>query len=395
MPLFPRFPILPATAAKSFLTLTCALGFGILPALLSALQAPVHTGGLLAVALAGMLAFAPRPLVDRPRTGTPASAARLAAIPADAPSSDLRNAAARTTPDLLLTQPLLPRFHLECCVGRGASATVYRAHRPGSAQSLTLKLFRLPPGQPSDEAESLHTRFFREARTARALRHPHIIRVDEVGVIAGQGYMALEWFEGGDLSAHARPGHLLAPATVLKLMAQAANALQYAHRLGVVHRDIKPANLLFDAARGVLRISDFGVARVMAAHHTQTGMVLGTLAYMSPEQLAGQKIDGRSDIYSLVVTMFQLLTGVLPFSGASLGQLMHRIVNDPPPAIRSLRAGLPPGLDEIVARGLGKTPLGRYAQAGELAQALVTLSSTLDVPIASATLAAMPIDIEL
>lgn len=382
--------------AKSRLTLACALGLAAVPSVLTLLMAPEQAAILLTLLMLLMLPMAQRQLpYSLFAPGKFDDSALDDAAPV-VPIPPVAIAAVKSsTTEALSTQPLLPHFHLDACVGRGASSVVYRAHRPGSDQPLALKLLELPPAMPIEEAESLHTRFFREARTARALRHPHIIRVDEVGIIAGQGYIALEWFEGGDLAAHVKPDNLLPPNTVFTLISQAAAALQYAHRLGVVHRDIKPANLMFDAQRTLVRIGDFGVARVVAAHHTQTGMVLGTPAYMSPEQLAGQKIDGRSDIYSLTVTLFQLLTGVLPFSGASLGQLMYRIVNDPPPDIHALRPGLPDGLENIIARGLSKNPLGRYAQASELAHALVTLSSALDPSAPLATSAALPIDIEL
>jgi eukaryotic-like serine/threonine-protein kinase len=150
---------------------------------------------------------------------------------------------------------------------------------------------------------------------------------------------------------------------VVDIVARAADALGYAHREGVVHRDVKPANLMYDPAADTLKVTDFGIARLTASSKTKTGMVLGTPSYMSPEQLAGKKIDGRSDLFSLAVTLYLMLSGRLPFDGESMAQLMFRIANEPPADIRGV-ASVPAGLVTFIERALAKNPEERF-QTGE------------------------------
>src|SRR5213075_1093761 len=154
-------------------------------------------------------------------------------------------------------------------------------------------------------------------------------------------------------------GQLLPAEKTVSIIARAAEALGYAHREGVVHRDVKPANLMYDREADVLKVTDFGIARLTASSKTRTGMVLGTPSYMSPEQLAGKRIDGRSDLFSLGVTFYQLVAGRLPFDGESLAQLMFRIANDPPADLRSF-SGLPEGLVRFLERALAKNPDERF-----------------------------------
>jgi serine/threonine-protein kinase len=173
----------------------------------------------------------------------------------------------------------------------------------------------------------------------------------------------MELLRGTSLAPHTRPGELLPAATVVSIVARAADALGYAHREGVVHRDVKPANLMYDREADVLKVTDFGIARLTASSKTRTGMVLGTPSYMSPEQLAGKRIDGRSDLFSLAVTLYQMLCGRLPFDGESMAQLMFRIANEPPADIRAL-GDIPEGLVRFLERALAKNPDERY-ETGE------------------------------
>src|SRR5262245_11144779 len=154
----------------------------------------------------------------------------------------------------------------------------------------------------------------------------------------------MELRKGGDLVPFTKKGHLMLPEKVVALVARAADALGYAHREGVVHRDIKPANMMYNPESDTLKLTDFGIARLTASSKTRTGMVLGTPSYMSPEQLAGSRVDGRSDLFSLAITLYQMLCGQLPFDGDSMAQLMFKIANEAPIDIRSVNSGVPQGL---------------------------------------------------
>jgi serine/threonine protein kinase len=173
---------------------------------------------------------------------------------------------------------------------------------------------------------------------------------------------------------------------VLRTLARVAQALAYAHTQGVVHRDIKPANVMVDPATDTVKVTDFGIARIADASRTRTGMVLGTPSFMSPEQMAGRRVDGRTDLYSLGVMLFQLLTGALPHRSESMAELMNRIVNDTAPDVRSLRPELPEALANVVALALEKRVELRYADGGQFADDLLALARLMDTeaPLAPA-----------
>ena len=195
----------------------------------------------------------------------------------------------------------------------------------------------------------------------------------ESGEDQGLAYIAMEFVGGHDLQAHTRPGQLLWPAQVVAIGARVALALDHAHRQGVVHRDIKPANVMVELAEDRVKVTDFGVARIADAASTRTGIVLGTPSFMSPEQMAGGRLDGRSDLYSLGVMLYQLLTGALPHTSESLGRLKVAIANEPAPDIRTSRPDLPAGLAAVIAQALEKRPERRQADAGALAAELRAL----------------------
>jgi serine/threonine-protein kinase len=188
----------------------------------------------------------------------------------------------------------------------------------------------------------------------------------------------MEYLGGHDLQRHTQPDQLLPVATVLRIAAHIAEALAYAHSQGVIHRDIKPANVLVDFSVDSVKVTDFGIARIADAGRTRTGLLLGTPAYMSPEQLIGQRVDGRSDLYSLGATLFQLLTGQLPHRAASMAALMRQIVNERAPDVRSLRPELPQPLAELVARMLEKRADARPADGRQLALELRRLAEPID-----------------
>src|SRR6267143_1990937 len=228
--------------------------------------------------------------------------------------------------------------------------------------------------------------FFREAETAGRLSHPNIVTIYDTGEEHDFCYIAMELLKGGDLAPYTKAGNLLPVDQVVSITARVADALGYAHRQGVVHRDIKPANMMYHRESDTLKVTDFGIARLTDSSRTKTGMVLGTPSYMSPEQLAGKRIEGRSDLFSLGVTLYQLLCGRLPFEGESMAQLMFKIANDPPTDMRTISPELAPPLVAFVERALGKNPDERFQTGEEFGGALrATLSATVtrevDIPL--------------
>jgi serine/threonine-protein kinase len=180
----------------------------------------------------------------------------------------------------------------------------------------------------------------------------------------------MEFLKGKDLTPYTKQPNLLPPAKVLSIVERVADALSYAHSMSIVHRDIKPANIMYEPESDTVKVTDFGIARITDSSKTKTGMVLGTPSYMSPEQLAGKKIDGRSDIFSLGVTLYQMLSGKLPFEGESMTQLMFAIANTHQPPIRGYNAALPPWVDAIIERALEKNLEKRFQSGAEMAEAI-------------------------
>ncbi len=207
-----------------------------------------------------------------------------------------------------------------------------------------------------------------------------IFDAGEVGQTGELAWIAMEYVKGGDLQRFTVPGRLLPVPQALEIVARVAEALSYAHSQGVVHRDIKPANVMVDTEGSSVKVMDFGVARVDDASRTRTGIVLGTPSFMSPEQMSGRRTDGRSDLYSLGVMLFQLLTGTLPFEGGSMAELMRRIVNEPAPDVRALRPELPQALADVVALALEKRPEVRYADGVQMAQDLRAVAAAMLAP---------------
>jgi eukaryotic-like serine/threonine-protein kinase len=214
------------------------------------------------------------------------------------------------------------------------------------------------------------TSFMRNATASAALIHPGIVTLYRAGVEGGLGWLAMEPVPGGDLSRYTQPQRLLPEPVVLQVGESLALALTYAHGQGVVHRDLKPANVLVDWPSRTVKLADFGLARLPDALQTDTGVVLGTPAYMAPEQIAGSLPTPSTDFYALGVLLFQLLAGRLPHLGESMGQLLMQVAREPAPDLRALRPGLPPALADLVARLLAKRPADRWADGAALAQAM-------------------------
>jgi serine/threonine-protein kinase len=263
------------------------------------------------------------------------------------------------------------RYQLLEPIGRGATGNVYLGRDPLINRILALKAIDLSVGY--DEAagcESTAEGFLREAAIAGGLSHPNIVTIFDVGESDGLAYIAMEYVRGHHLSEFATTHRLLSIDKVLDLIARAADALDYAHQRNVVHRDIKPANIMYDPLSNNLKITDFGIAKLIDANRTRTGIVLGTPAFMSPEQLEGKNVNGHTDLFALGVSLYQLLTGQLPFRGASMTNLMFVIANEPHQSVTSLRTELPKWLDEVVDRALAKDPADRFESAAAMAAAL-------------------------
>jgi serine/threonine-protein kinase len=267
-------------------------------------------------------------------------------------------------------KPMLGRYQVERELGKGAMGVVYQGRDPKIGRVVAIKTMALAQEFEADELEDVKARFFREAETAGRLNHPHIVTIFDAGEEHDLAFIAMEFLKGRDLVPFTKAGNLLPVDQVVSIIARVADALGYAHRQNVVHRDVKPANIMYEPDSDMVKVTDFGIARITDASKTKTGMVLGTPSYMSPEQLAGRKIDGRSDLFSLAVSLYQLLSGQLPFDGESMAQLMFKIANEPAPDILGLDPRLPPALAAFLERAMAKEAEARFQTGEEFAQAL-------------------------
>jgi len=264
----------------------------------------------------------------------------------------------------------LGRYELERVIGRGAMATVYLGRDPTINRRVAIKTLPLAEEFAESDLATARSHFLREAESAGRLNHPYIISIHDAGEDNNVAYLAMEYFEGKPLSHYAQLGRLLPPKVVFELMARAAEALHYAHTQNVVHRDVKPANLMYDLASDRFKLTDFGIARLTDASRTRTGIILGTPSYMSPEQLSASKVSGQTDIYSLGVTMYHLLTGAPPFQADSIPRLMDKIVHHRHRPVSDIRDDIPTCADAILERALAKNPADRYETGKAMALAL-------------------------
>jgi len=264
----------------------------------------------------------------------------------------------------------LGRYVIEKRIGRGAMGAVYLAKDPRINRPVALKVIPIEKEFEDEELKEARLRFYREAESAGRLAHPNIITVFDAGEDKGLAYIAMEYVPGIPLKKFTDPQKLLAPKRALELCASTAEALDYAHNQGVIHRDIKPANLMYNPKEGSLKITDFGVARMTDNNSTKTGIVLGTPMYMSPEQLNAEDLTGHSDLFSLGVTLYELLAGEVPFHATNIAVLMTKITTDDPAPISKRRAGIPPSVDTVLAKALAKRPQDRFSCGAEMAIAL-------------------------
>ncbi len=250
-------------------------------------------------------------------------------------------------------------------VGRGAMGIVYKATDPYIGRTVAIKTIRFDVLGQGPERDMAQKRFMREAHSAGNLSHPNIVTIYDVGEDGDLSYIAMEYIDGCSLEELISSRKKLSLEETASLVEQVANALDTAHRKGVIHRDIKPANILIDQ-EGKPHLVDFGIARLSTSTMTQTNMIMGTPYYMSPEQIAGKKVDNRSDIFALGGVLYEMLTGQKPFPGETITTVIYKIMNENPLPVRNFQKNLPEGLEPILQKALAKDPAARYQSCREM-----------------------------
>ncbi|MFC1866588.1 CHASE2 domain-containing protein [Thermodesulfobacteriota bacterium] len=272
---------------------------------------------------------------------------------------------------------IVGRYEILNELGRGSMGLVYKAQDPKINRLVAIKTIRFSDEFDEDVIQEIKERFFREAEIAGQLSHPSIVTIHDVGEDRDLTYMAMEFLEGEDLDKYIKKENLIPFRRVLGIVAKIADALDFAHKADVIHRDIKPANVML-LKNGQVKVTDFGIAKAISSSRTKTGVILGTPNYMSPEQIMGQKIDSKSDIFSLGVLFYQLITGELPFHGENLSGLLYQItqVKHPPP--RSYNPKIPKVCEQILDKAMFKDPNKRFKNAGDMARVINILGLKID-----------------
>jgi serine/threonine protein kinase len=298
------------------------------------------------------------------------------------------------------------RYEVVSELGRGSMGVVYEGFDPVIGRRVAIKTM-LTEGLTSQEFREFKARFQREAQAAGVLSHPNIVNVFDYGEDNGILYLVMEYLEGKSLEKLVEEQGMLPIQTIIPMYDQVCSALDHAHQHSIVHRDIKPANIMI-LDNGLVKVTDFGIAKMMSMGMTQAGQVLGTPNYMSPEQVKGRQVDGRSDIFSLGIILYDLMTGEMPFGGENITTVIYKIINENPIPPRELDATIHPGLSYVICKALAKSPDERYQTCRELADDLknfkclagpVSPSATIMVkvpPLPSADLeraAAPPVEI--
>jgi serine/threonine-protein kinase len=271
------------------------------------------------------------------------------------------------------TTILIGGFPVVRTFARGAMGELHLATDPATRLPIALKTVRFQAGELSRD------RFLRESAAAARLQHPNIVSTYAAGIDGVEaslcGWIAMEWVSGSDLNRYASPPRLLPEPLLLEIGASIADGLFHAHGQGVVHRDIKPSNVLLNLATGTVKITDFGCAHLSDSERSRSGLLIGTPVYMAPEQLAGQAVDGRTDLYALGVLMYQLLTGRLPFDYPSMGQTLAAIATEPAPDLLILRPELPRPLGDLLQALMAKRPEQRPDDGQQVAALLRQLGT--------------------
>jgi len=275
------------------------------------------------------------------------------------------------------TKPTLGRYEISGELGRGAMGIVYKGEDPTIHRAVAIKTLRLSEFEEGELAD-IKERFFREAESAGLLNHPNIVSIYDAGEEHDLAYIAMEYLNGDNLVKFTQKGKLLPLRNVLQIIIQVADALDYAHKNDIVHRDIKPANIMLLKDTSTVKVTDFGIARITSSSKTKTGVVLGTPSYMSPEQVSGKRIDGRSDIFSLGVVLFELLTGQKPFISDNMTSLMFQIAKEKHTPARQLNPRIPLIVEKVVDKALIKDVNQRYQNAGLMSEHLKKIVNRID-----------------
>jgi len=275
------------------------------------------------------------------------------------------------------SKPRLGRYEILEELGRGAMGIVYKGRDPKLDRLTAIKTIRFTDDFDEDQAAKIRDQFYREAEVVAKLSHPNIVTIYDVGEDLDLSYLAMEYLEGESLETYARKEQLLSIRKTIDVTAQVCDALAYAHGHGIVHRDIKPANIMI-LKNGLVKVTDFGIARATASSKTRTGVIKGTPYYMSPEQISGMKVDGRSDIFSLGIVFYQLLTGELPFGGENLAAIMYQITTVDPEPPTKYNPKIYKAAVAILNRALEKSLESRYQNAQQMGDHLRLLAQKLD-----------------
>jgi tRNA A-37 threonylcarbamoyl transferase component Bud32 len=275
------------------------------------------------------------------------------------------------------SKPKLGRYEILEELGRGAMGIVYKGLDPKLDRLTAIKTIRFTDDFDEDQAAKIREQFYREAEVVAKLSHPNIVTIYDVGEDLDLSYLAMEYLEGESLESYARKEQLLPIRKTIDVTAQVCDALGYAHGHGIVHRDIKPANIMI-LKNGLVKVTDFGIARATASSKTRTGVIKGTPYYMSPEQISGMKVDGRSDIFSLGIVFYQLLTGELPFGGENLAAIMYQITTVDPEPPTKYNPKIYKAAVAILNRALEKSLESRYQKAQQMGDHLRLLAQKLD-----------------
>lgn len=263
----------------------------------------------------------------------------------------------------------LGRYDIIRELGKGAMGIVYEGKDPNIGRRVAIKTARRDVMEATGMADEMMERFLREAQAAGTLNHPNIITIFDADEQDGIAYIAMEFLEGGDLQDLLEKRARLGEKEILEIGATIAEALAAAHDQGIVHRDIKPANIIMPTGKP-LKIADFGIAHVSDSNLTQEGALIGTPHYMSPEQFMGQKVDGRSDLFSVAVILYEMLTGEKPFTGEALSTVMHHVIRTDPVPPNELNFSISDATNQVVMKGMSKKPGDRYADGRAFAAAL-------------------------